>query len=313
MDCSTKIAALLFMTVFASGVHAADDYILEAKFKRELPRAEQGDANAQYAVGEMYEKGKGTARDIGKAFDWYWKSAKQDNKKAAYKVGLFYYNGTVVKNDFKEAHTWFSNSAKKNYVRAQFYLGEIYEHGKGVKQDNKKALQWYKRALAGGYAAASDGIERVNSKARKKKSFLKRPKVKPDAKQITRNSILRGGWKNRKRPAEFLPSKISKCKTKGSNIECVSKAIKRNIGMADITYTTKAVLFSFTGDKFFKISYRNNVSKIKVTDDEFAESGGKVPVKLGWQDAEHKLSCELKNNKTIACKKNKLRTINLTR
>lgn len=312
MSYLTKTAAFLLVALYASTTLAAGDYILEAKFKRELPKAEQGDPKAQYAVGEMYEKGKGTAKDEGKAFDWYWKAANKNNKKAAYKVGLFHYNGIVVKRDYKKAHTWFTKSAEKDYVRAQYYLGELYEHGRGVSKNNKTALEWYKRALAGGYGAASDGILRV-TKSKEKKKFLSRPKVSPDARQVTKNSVLRGGWKKRNRPAEYLPSELTNCKAKKSNIECLSKDITRNIGMADITYTIKAVLFSFTGDNFFKVSYRNNVSKIDVTDEEFVESGGKVPVKIGWQDAEHKLSCELEDNKNITCTKNKLRKIKLTR
>jgi hypothetical protein len=83
--------------------------------------------------------------------------------------------------------------------------------------------------------------------------------------------------------------------------------------MADINYTTKAILFGFKTDGSFKVSYRNNVSKIKVTDPEFAKSGGKVPVTLGWQDADHQLACTFENDRLLTCIKNKLRTIKLRR
>ena len=83
--------------------------------------------------------------------------------------------------------------------------------------------------------------------------------------------------------------------------------------MADINYSTKAILFGFKSNGTFKVSYRNNVSKITVTDPEFAESGGKVPVTLGWQDAEHKLVCTFENDRSLVCTKNKLRKIKLRR
>ncbi|WP_455199581.1 hypothetical protein, partial [Kaarinaea lacus] len=200
-----------------------------------------------------------------------------------------------------------------DYARSQYYLGEMYENGFGVGKNTNTAMDWYKLALAGGYSSAADGIERIKTSKKKKPRFLKRPKVKPDARQVTKDSVLRGGWTKRNKPVEYLPSEITDCKSKGAKIECLSKNITRNIGMADITYTTKAVIFSFTGDNLFKISYRNNVSKIKVTDEDFAESGEPVPVKVGWQDAEHTLSCELENDKSVLCTKNRLRKVKLTR
>jgi len=320
MSYRTKILIFMLVTLFASSVFAAGDYIWEGRFKKELPKAEKGDVKAQYEVGEMYEKGKGAVKDVQKAFDWYLKAANQKDDKAAYKVGLFYYEGIAVKRDYDKAFTWFSRSAEQDYVRAQYYLGELYENGHGAPKDSDTALKWYKRALAGGYNPAADSIERVTKSiaalraASKKSRFIKRPKepLKPATKS-TKSIVLAGGWKKGKRPAEYLPSDVTKCVSKGVRVECDSKDLKRNIGMADISYTTKAILFSFGGDKQFKISYRNKVSKIKVTDEDFAESGEKVPVKLGWQDAEHKLACEVENDKSIICTKNKVRTIKLTR
>lgn len=318
MSYKSKIITLLFTMLFASLAYSAGDYIWEGRFKKELPKAEKGDVKAQYEVGEMYEKGKGAVRDVQKAFEWYLKAANQGDHKAAYKVGLFYYEGTAVKRDFNKAFTWFSQSADKDYVRAQFYLGEMYEHGHGVSKDNDTALKWYKRALAGGYSPAADNIKRVTQTTMAikdtKPRYLARPKSPPKpATKSTKEIVLKGGWKKRNHPAEYLPSAVTKCVSKGVRIECLSKDLKRNIGMADITYTTKAILFSFGGDKEFKVSYRNNVSKIKVTDEDFKESGGKIPVKLGWQDAEHKLKCEVEDEKNIVCTKNKVRKIKLTR
>ncbi|WP_455218432.1 tetratricopeptide repeat protein, partial [Kaarinaea lacus] len=103
MNFSRKILFFLTVMSLASSAYAAGDYILENKFKRELPKAEQGDVKAQYAVGEMYEKGKGAVRDVNKAFDWYMKAANQNDKKAAYKVGLFYYQGRGVEVNYEQA------------------------------------------------------------------------------------------------------------------------------------------------------------------------------------------------------------------
>jgi len=319
------IILLIVTTGFFSQAFAVDDYIWEEKFKKALPKAEQGDKKSQYAIGEMFEKGKGTVKDAKQAFEWYLKAAKQNDKKAAYKVGRAYLEGKGVSRNYQKAHDWFKSSANQKYVRAEYYLGALYEYGQGVSKNYNEALKWYKQALAGGYGRASDGIKRV-AKAQKSAEQKRRaavaktikpktvPKPKPTPKIIsTKDKVLAGGWKKGNKPVEYLPSSLTQCKNEGERVECQSVDISRNIGMADISYTTKATLFDFENNGSFNISYRNNVSKITVTDPEFAESGRKVPVTLGWQDADHKLTCQFENDRSLTCTKNKLRKIKLRR
>ena len=125
--------------------------------------------------------------------------------------------------------------------------------------------------------------------------------------------LLMGGWSKRNKPAEFLPSSATNCKRVNKTIECLSKILKRDIGMADIDYETKAIIYSIDNTGEFKVSYRNNVKKVTVTDPDFLESGAKVPVTEGWQDAEHKLTCEIENDRNIVCKKDKLRKLRFNR
>ncbi len=324
------IILLIVTTGFFSHVLAVDDYIWEEKFKKALPKAEQGDTKSQYAIGEMFEKGKGTVKDIKKAFEWYHKAAKQNDKKAAYKVGLAYLEGKSVNKNYKKAHNWLRSSANQQYVRAEYYLGTLYENGQGVSKNHSEALKWYKQALEGGYAKASEGIKRVakaqkSAKQKRRAAALKaakpkivpKPKPKPVPKiKSTKDKVMAGGWKKRNKSVEYLPSSLTQCKDEKNEeeqVECLSVNISRNIGMADISYTTKATLFDFEDNGSFKITYRNNVSKITVTDPEFAESGRKVPITLGRQDADHKLVCQFENESSLTCTKNKLRKIKLQR
>jgi len=75
-----------------------------------LPQAQQGDAEAQVTLGEIYEKGLGGLADPKMAVQWYLKAAAQGNS------------------------------------RAQVNLGYLYEKGIGVKQDSVAALNWYRKA-----------------------------------------------------------------------------------------------------------------------------------------------------------------------
>ena len=326
-----NLVLLICVLLPVSGFAYKDDYIWQEKFKQQLPKAEAGDLDAQYDIGTMYEKGNGVAKDVEKAFEWYTKSAKQGNDKAAFKVGYAFLRGDGAAQDDAKALKWLNEAAEKNNVRAFYYLGTIYEKGRGVPVDMDKALRWYTRAAKGGYSYAEERVAEVKNELEKeeqrlraevaRKKRLERQKVamtnnpepkiksKPDVKKL----LLEGGWSKKDKPAEYLPSKLTQCKDRGKTLECVSKEVTRNIGMADISYTTKAVVYSIKDSGDFKVSYRNNVVDIKITDPEFVEAGGKVPVQLGWQDAEHKLTCEVENNDQLKCNKNKLRSVTFNR
>ena len=75
-----------------------------------LPQAEQGDAEAQNYVGEIFEKGLGQEPDYLSAVSWYTKAADQ------------------------------------GYSRAQINLGYMYEKGLGVDKNVTTALNWYRKA-----------------------------------------------------------------------------------------------------------------------------------------------------------------------
>lgn len=78
------------------------------------PQAAAGDPEAQFYVGQIYEKGLGAAADPARAAAWYRKAAEQD------------------------------------YHPAQVGLGYLYESGSGVEQDAAEALRWYRRAAGAG-------------------------------------------------------------------------------------------------------------------------------------------------------------------
>ena len=327
-----KLIVLILCALVPFASFAYDgDYVWEEKFKRQLPKAEKGDPKAQYNIGEMYDRGKGTAKDKQKAFSWYSLSASQGNTKAAYKVGFAYLKGLGVTKDGNKALKWMTIASDKGYVRAHYGLGEMYEKGLGVSKDFDKALKWYKKALKGGNIQAKERIEHVIASAAAMDKNKRRLETAAARKQLNRKAkaqpvsmkappltlrqvLLRGGWKKKNKPAENLPSSIADCSETGTSIECVSRALKRNIGVADIKYQTKAIIFSLKDTGEFKIKYRNNVLAVDITDADFLASGKKAPVSLGWQDAEHSLKCEMSsNNKNITCKKDKVRTIKFHR
>ena len=75
-----------------------------------MPKAKEGDPQAQTYVGEIYEKGMGQPPDAQKAAEWYQKAVD------------------------------------KGYQHAMSNLAYLYEKGLGVQQDPLKALNLYRRA-----------------------------------------------------------------------------------------------------------------------------------------------------------------------
>ena len=69
--------------------------------------AEQGDADAQIRLGQMYRRGFGDLPpDYKEAVKWYRKAAEQGNADAQNTLGVMYYNGEGVSKDEVEGYAW---------------------------------------------------------------------------------------------------------------------------------------------------------------------------------------------------------------
>ena len=68
-----------------------------------LPQAEEGDAEAQTYVGEIYEKGLGTRADYELAAVWYRRAVAQGDSRASINLGYLYEAGLGVERDLTEA------------------------------------------------------------------------------------------------------------------------------------------------------------------------------------------------------------------
>ena len=116
--------------------------------------AEEGNAEAQYALGRMYEFGNHTLEDTVKASRWYLKSATQGYAKAQHRVGLSYYQYNSTPTDIQMAKQWFTKAAEQGNPGAHYSLGQMYISGKGVKRDVKKAFAYINKAAEGGVEPA---------------------------------------------------------------------------------------------------------------------------------------------------------------
>ena len=107
------------------------------------PRAEQGNASAQYNLGWIYHEGLGVAQDYKAAVKWYTLAAEQGNASAQLSLGLLYHNSPGVAQNYKTAVKWYTLSAEQGNPIAQNNLAIMHREGRGVAQDYVKAHMWF--------------------------------------------------------------------------------------------------------------------------------------------------------------------------
>jgi hypothetical protein len=122
------------------------------------PLAEQGDTEAQYRLGSMYQRGQGVPQDHAEAAKWWRKAAEQGHVRAQYNVGLRNFWGDDGPPDYAEAAKWWCEAAEQGHVQAQYNLGEMYRKGQGVPHDDAEAKKWYRRAAEQGFAKAQYNV-----------------------------------------------------------------------------------------------------------------------------------------------------------
>lgn len=110
--------------------------------------ARTGHAGARYAIGQLYEAGAGVRQDFERAAEFYRLAGDLgDHAGAQYALGQLHYSGRGVANDYGLAIAWFRRAADGGHAPAQHLLGTLYEHGWGVKRDPVAAYAWYTVAL----------------------------------------------------------------------------------------------------------------------------------------------------------------------
>jgi len=117
--------------------------------------AEQGQALAQYNLGQMYRDGHGVPKDDQQAVAWYRKAAEQGVADAQYNLGVMYANGRGVAKDEQLAVAWYRKAAEQGQAQAQFNLGGMYELGRGVPKDRQMVYFWLLLASAQGHQNAA--------------------------------------------------------------------------------------------------------------------------------------------------------------
>jgi Sel1 repeat len=137
----------------AQAAHQRRDYTTEIRIRRSL--ADQGDADAQFALAMMYASGQGVRQNHVEAAKWLRRAADQGDVLSQSMLGIMYEAGKGVPKDYAAAMSWYRKAADQGDAFSQQNIGDMYANGLGVKQDYAAAVSWYRkvelRSVGGGF------------------------------------------------------------------------------------------------------------------------------------------------------------------
>ena len=127
-----------------AGGYAYEHRDYDTALKEWRPLAEQGDADAQFNLGVMYDMGLGVSQDYQEAVRWYRRAAEQGNAGAQNNLGFMYGNAQGVPKDYVLAHMWLNLVAAKGLKDAgelRDFLEELMTPAQ-LAEAQRRAREW---------------------------------------------------------------------------------------------------------------------------------------------------------------------------
>ena len=134
---------------FQKGLAAAQAGDFATALQEWKPLAEAGNANTQFNLAWMYNKGKGLPQDYAEAVKWYRLAADQGHAKAQINLGVMYRDGEGVLQDNVMAHMWYNIGAANGNEFGGTNRGNIAEGM--TPADISKAQAMARECMSSGY------------------------------------------------------------------------------------------------------------------------------------------------------------------
>jgi len=160
--------------VLVGTAEAADLSDADIAFKlRDYPKAfiiyksfaNNGSAEAQYKLAQLYKRGDGTPLDLNAYVEWCRRSAVLGNTSAQYDLGYLYTQGKLVPKDVEQAFHWIEKAAIAGQPNAQTTLGWSYmSNHLELPTNYALAMEWNLKAAnqGNGEGAANVGLLHEN-------------------------------------------------------------------------------------------------------------------------------------------------------
>lgn len=122
------------------------------------PEALNGNADAQFNLGQAYKLGRGVEANLDTALDWYKKAADQGHLQAGDSYGhLLHYQGRVT-----DAIPFLEKSAARGEPRSQYLFATELFNGNNVNKDWVRAYALMTRASSSGLGPASRSLAQMD-------------------------------------------------------------------------------------------------------------------------------------------------------
>jgi hypothetical protein len=122
------------------------------------PLAEQGDADAQFNLGQAYRLGRGVPLNLGTAESWFERAAATGHVDAETTLGLLLFQN----GDHAEGLKWLKKAAEQGEPRALLVYGTALYNGDGVTQDQVLGYAYVSRSAAQGLVPARETLAQLN-------------------------------------------------------------------------------------------------------------------------------------------------------
>lgn len=146
---------------FVDGIHAYQYLDFERAQREFLNAAQDGNARAQFYLGEMYESGVGVERDPQASIAWYEKAAAQAHRRAQTRIASIYHRGFGTRPDAAKAFHWYLKAANNGSVLAQYEVGRLYAAGSGTEVDAVEGYKWLAVASSYGDPDAPRALQKL--------------------------------------------------------------------------------------------------------------------------------------------------------
>lgn len=123
----------------------------------------QGNPEAAFGLGLLYDLGNGTPVNQEAAFFWYKAAAENGLPAAEFNVAALYDSGRGVAQSSESAALWYAKAAAHGHHRAQYVLGLLYQQGVGVPPNPDAAAAWFRDAANGGLVAAATRLQALQA------------------------------------------------------------------------------------------------------------------------------------------------------
>src|SRR4051794_29615613 len=156
------LAAAMAAPLCAQSVKAGIDAWQRAEYPAAIaiwrPLAENGDADAQFNLGQAYRLGRGVPTSLSTAKSWFERAAGRNHVDAQTTLGLLLFqNGEQA-----EGLKWLKAAAEQGEPRALLVYGTALFNGDGVTQDPILGYAYVSRAAAQGLAPAKETLDQLD-------------------------------------------------------------------------------------------------------------------------------------------------------